>query len=79
VLLICLIFNSPTQRKVASNAWGRSKRVSAMTHIVLEFVVSTLSAIVLVTVLSIGAVYLTDHYLDPVDQAEAHNSVGAGH
>jgi hypothetical protein len=48
-----------------------------MTHILLEFVVSTLFAIVLVTVFSIGAVYLSDKYLDPIDQAEAHNSVGA--
>jgi hypothetical protein len=54
-------------------AWGRSKRVSAMTHkaITLEFVVPTVLAIALGIVLSIGAVRLIDYYL-PIDQAEAH-------
>ena len=53
--------------------WGRSKRVSAVTHkaITLEFVVPTVFAIVLGIVLSIGAVYLIDNYLAPIDQAEA--------
>ncbi len=36
-----------------------------MTHIALEFVVSTLLAIALVAVLSIGAVYLTDNTSSP--------------
>ncbi len=50
-----------------------------MTHIALEFVVSTLLAIALVAVLSIGAVYLTDKHLVPTDQAEANHSVaGSG-
>jgi len=42
-----------------------------MTHkvITLEFVVPTVLAIALGTVLSIGAVYLTDKYLGPIDQA----------
>ena len=62
---------------MASSAWGRSKRVSAMTHkvITLEFVVPTVFAIALGIVLSIGAVYLTDKYLGPIDQAEAHYPV----
>jgi hypothetical protein len=37
-----------------------------------EFVVPTMFAIVLGIVLSIGAVYLTDKYLAPIDQAEAY-------
>jgi len=37
-----------------------------------EFVVPTLLAIVLGIVLSMGAVYLIDAYLGPIDQAEAH-------
>ena len=45
-----------------------------MTHkvITLEFVVPTVLAIALGIVLSIGAVYLIDSYLGPIDQAEAH-------
>jgi len=48
-----------------------------MTHkaITLEFVVPTVLAIALGIVLSIGAVYLTDKYLGPIHQAEAHHSV----
>ncbi|MGC2812951.1 MAG: hypothetical protein WA303_21610 [Bradyrhizobium sp.] len=43
-----------------------------MTHkvITFEFVVPTVLAAVLGIVLSIGAVYLTNRYLGPVDQAE---------
>jgi hypothetical protein len=67
---------SPTQRKVV--IW--SERVSAMTHkeITLEFLVPTLLAIALGILLSIGAVYLTDHYLGPVDQPEAYRSAASG-
>jgi hypothetical protein len=43
--------------------------------ITIEFVVPTVLAIALVIVLSIGAVYLTDNYLGPIDQAEARGSV----
>jgi hypothetical protein len=43
--------------------------------ITIEFVVPTLLAIVLGIVLSIGAVYLTDKHLFPIDQTEANNSV----
>jgi hypothetical protein len=39
--------------------------------ITIEFVIPTLLAIVLGIVLSMGAVYLTSYYLDPVDQPEA--------
>ena len=51
-----------------------------MTHkvIILEFVVPTLLAITLGIVLSIGAIYLIDKYLAPIDQAEAHHSVAGG-
>ena len=52
-----------------------------MTHkvITLEFVVPTALAIVLGISLSICAVYLTDCYLGPIDQAEAHYSVQGSH
>ena len=45
--------------------------------ITLEFVVPTVLAIALATVLSIGAVYLTEMYLGPIEQAEAHYSAAA--
>jgi hypothetical protein len=47
-----------------------------MTHkvITLEFVIPTVLAIALGIMLSIGAVYLIDHYL-PIEQAEAHYPV----
>jgi hypothetical protein len=50
-----------------------------MTHkvVILEFVVPTLLAIALGIVLTIGAVYLIDKYLVPIDQAEANRSVGS--
>jgi hypothetical protein len=50
-----------------------------MTHkvITLEFVVPTVFAIALGIVLSIGAVYLTDEYLGPIDQAETHHSLAS--
>ena len=48
-----------------------------MTHkaITLEFVVPTVLAIALGILCSIGAVYLTDKYLGPVDQVEANRSL----
>jgi hypothetical protein len=48
-----------------------------MTHRVItaEFVVPTVLAIALGVVLSIGAVYLVDRYLAPIDEAEARYSV----
>jgi uncharacterized membrane protein YqgA involved in biofilm formation len=47
-----------------------------MTHkVILDFVVTTVLAIALGIVLSIGAVCLLDNYLGPIDQAEAHHSV----
>src|SRR5471030_287901 len=56
--------------------WGWSKRVSAMTRkvITLEFVIPTVLSIVIAVVLSIGAVHLTNIYLGPIEQAEAHYS-----
>ncbi len=41
--------------------------------ITMEFVVPTVLAIALAIVFSIGAVYLTNLYLGPVEQAEAHH------
>ncbi len=48
-----------------------------MTHkvIALEFVVPTVLAVALGIMLSIGAVYLTDKYLGPIEQPEAHHSL----
>jgi hypothetical protein len=46
--------------------------------ITIEFVVSTVLAIMLGIALSICAVYLIDCYLGPIDQAEAHYSVAGG-
>ena len=43
-----------------------------------EFVVPTLLAIVLGIALSIGAVYLFNYYLDPIDQPEGYRSVADG-
>jgi hypothetical protein len=50
-----------------------------MTHkvIAMEFIVPTVLAIALGIMLSIGAVYLTDKYLVPIDQAEANYSFGS--
>jgi hypothetical protein len=47
-----------------------------MTHkvITLEFVVPTVIAIALGVLLSIGAVYLTDRYLGPVEQPQSYQS-----
>ena len=47
--------------------------------ITIEFIVPTLSAIVLGIVLSIGTVYLTDKHLVPIDQTEANHSVAGSH
>ena len=52
-----------------------------MTHKVItsKFVAPTVLAAVLGTVLSIGAFYLTNRYLGPVDPSEANHSVaGSG-
>jgi hypothetical protein len=52
-----------------------------MTHkvITFEFVAPTVLAAVLGTVLSIGAFYLTNRCLGPVDRSEANHSVaGSG-
>jgi hypothetical protein len=61
-----LIFT--TQQKLACLARGRSTRAFAMTSkvITFEFVVPTVVAIVLGVLLSIGAVYLTEHYFASV-------------
>ena len=50
-----------------------------MTHrvITLEFVVPTVLAIALGIMLSVGAVYLTDKYLGPIDQSEAHHFIAS--
>jgi hypothetical protein len=40
--------------------------------ITLEFVIPAVLSIAITVILSIGAVYLTNIYLGPIDQAEAH-------
>jgi hypothetical protein len=72
-----LSFQFPDSAEGGLLAWGRSKRVSAMTHkaITLEFVVPTVLALALAMALSIGAIYLIDNYLAPIDQMESHYSV----
>jgi hypothetical protein len=57
-------------------ARGRSKRVSAMTRkvITLEFVIPMVLSIVIAIAFSIGAVYLTNIYLGPIEETEAHYS-----
>ena len=47
--------------------------------ITLEFAVPTVLAIALAIMLSIGAVYLTEMYLQPIEQAEANYSVVGSH
>ena len=68
----------PDSAEGGTLARGRSKRGSAMICkiITFEFVVPTAMAAVLAITLSIVAVYLTDKYLGPIEQAEAHYSVG---
>ena len=46
--------------------------------ITVEFVVPTALAVALGIMLSVGAVYLADRFLGPLDQAEAHYAVDAG-
>ena len=50
-----------------------------MTHkaIGFEFIVPTVLAAVLGTVLSIGAIYLTNRYRGPADQSDTNNSVAS--
>jgi hypothetical protein len=47
--------------------------------ITLEFVVPTLLALALAIVLSVVAVYLTEQYLGPIDQADANYSAAGSH
>jgi hypothetical protein len=64
--------NSPTQRKVVSCCGVGQSEASAMTRkVTLEFVIPTVLSIAIAIVLSIGAVYLTNIYLGPIDQVEA--------
>jgi hypothetical protein len=47
--------------------------------ITLEFVVPTVLAIALAIMLSVGAVFVTDIYLGPIDHAEADYSGARSH
>ena len=44
-----------------------------------EFVVPTAVAAAMAIALSMVAVYLTDKYLGPIEQAEAHGSIRGSH
>jgi hypothetical protein len=46
--------------------------------VILDYVVTTVVAIALGIVLSIGAVHLIDNYLGPIDQAESHYPTSVG-
>ncbi len=56
---------------------GLVKASSAMTRkvITVEFVLPTLLAVALGIMVSMGAVYLTERYLVPIEQAEARYAV----
>ncbi len=61
----------PTQRKMASSALAKAKSTMIRKVIATEFLVPTLLAVALVMiVLSIGAIYLTDKYLGPIEQGK---------
>jgi hypothetical protein len=62
----------PSLVRLGLGAYPMSRKV-----ITLDFVVSTLLAVALAIVLSIGAVHLIDNYLGPIDQAEANYSSAA--
>lgn len=47
--------------------------------ITLDFVIPTVLSIAIAVVLSIGGVYLTNIYLGPIEQAEAHYSTAGRH
>jgi hypothetical protein len=47
--------------------------------ITLEFVVPTVLAIALAIMLSIGAVYLAEMYLGPMEQADAYHFFAGSH
>jgi len=57
-------------------SWGRSERMCAMIRKVsnVEIVIPTVLAVALAIVLSIGAIYLTEIFLGPIEQVEAHQS-----
>jgi hypothetical protein len=56
---------------------GQSEYLAMTFKVVtLEFVVPTLFAIALGILLSIGAVYVADRYLGPVDQPDSYHSAG---
>jgi hypothetical protein len=80
---VAMIFNYqfPDSAEGGHLAWGRSKRVSAMTRkgITFEFVAPTVLTAVLGTALLIGAIYLTNRHLGPLDQSEANQSVAGSH
>jgi hypothetical protein len=47
--------------------------------ITLEFVIPTVLSVAISLVLSIGAVYLTNIYLGPIEEAEANYSAAGRH
>jgi hypothetical protein len=71
------LFSIPRLRGRWSSVLVRSERVCAMIRKVrnVEFVVPTVFAVALAIVLSIGAIYLTEILLGPIEPVEAHQSV----
>jgi hypothetical protein len=74
---LVLNFQFPDSAEGVHLALGVGQSEFAMTHkvITLEFIVPTVLAIVLGILLSMGAIYLTDHYLGPAAESEAYSSV----
>ena len=70
---LALLSGSASEQTLASCAWGRSKRVSAMTRktITLKFVVLTVLAITLGIMVTVGAVHLKDNPIVRNDRAQA--------
>ena len=69
-------FSIPRLRGRCSSILVRSERVCVMIRMRnVEFVVPTVFAVALAIVLSIGAIYLTEILLGPIEPIEAHQSV----
>jgi hypothetical protein len=74
-------FSIPRLGGTWSSVSGLVKAMSAMIRKVrnVEFVVPTVFAVALAIVLSIGAIYLTEIFLGPIERVEANHSVaGSG-
>ena len=75
-----LVFNSPTRENVVICPGAGQSEVATIRKVRnVEFVVQTVFAVALAIVLSVGAIYLTEIFLGPIEQVEANHSVaGSG-